>query len=265
VALDPVQRCGRCWCCTHGAEHLCENVRHLGMPGVAGPWAEVVAVDAANAHRIPDGVDFAAACLCEPAAVCYESYQRAGLQPGGRVLIIGDGPFGFLHAQIGRALGAGLVIVAGHYEQRLARINAETGALVCNTHHQDLTKLVKEKAGPPGLDLVIEATGAGASPYLGLSVLRPRGTLVIFSYIWKPQALDMGKIHMREINILGSCRSRGAYDPCLRLMGEGRLNTGSLVDLRLRLEDYGEAMEKLAKNKADIFKCVFFPTRKRRK
>lgn len=30
VTLDPVQRCGKCYPCTHGIEHLCSNVRHLG-------------------------------------------------------------------------------------------------------------------------------------------------------------------------------------------------------------------------------------------
>lgn len=47
---------------------------------------------------------------------------------------IGDGPFGFLHAQIARAKEAGVIIVAGHYDNRLERIAAATGATACNTH-----------------------------------------------------------------------------------------------------------------------------------
>ena len=107
VALDPVQRCLSCYPCTHGMEHLCENTRHLGGFGCAGTWAELVAIDAANAYRLPERVSFAAASLAEPAAVCYESFQRARLERGQSVLVIGDGPFGFLHAQIRtRAVGS---------------------------------------------------------------------------------------------------------------------------------------------------------------
>ncbi|MBN2209894.1 MAG: alcohol dehydrogenase catalytic domain-containing protein, partial [Sedimentisphaerales bacterium] len=53
VALDPVQRCGICYACTHDIGHLCLNTRHLGGERAAGGWAEYVAVDAVNAHRIP--------------------------------------------------------------------------------------------------------------------------------------------------------------------------------------------------------------------
>ena len=45
VALDPVQRCGKCVCCTAGISHLCLNTRHLGYSAAPGGWAEFVAID----------------------------------------------------------------------------------------------------------------------------------------------------------------------------------------------------------------------------
>lgn len=259
VALDPVQKCGRCYACTHGIEHLCEQYRHLGDRAVPGGWAEFVAVDAANAHPIPAGVSAVSAALTEPAAVCYQSFERAGLRPGDRVLILGDGPFGFLHAQLARALGAGNIVVAGHYEARLDPIRKQTGAVTCNTKTGELGAVLEREIGPPGVDIVIEATGAGASPGLGLKALRPRGTLVIFSYIWKPEALDMGLIHMKELQVHGSCRSRAGYGPCLALMAAGKLRTDLLVGLTVKLEQADQALEKLTKHKADTFKVVFTP------
>jgi len=259
VALDPVQRCGTCWSCRHAIGHLCANTRHLGDHETPGGWAEYVAIDAVNAHRIPDGIDFSAACLAEPAAVCYESLMRARLQPRARVLIIGDGPFGFLHAQIARALGAETIVVAGHYDQRLRRIAEHTGAVTCNTHREDLDRVLNRAADSPGIDIAVEATGAGASPNIGIRALRPRGTLIVFSYIWKPEPLEMGLIHMRELNILGACRSLNAYAACLAMMAKGTLNTGALVDLRSPLTDCEKTLQHLAARKADIFKAVFIP------
>jgi L-iditol 2-dehydrogenase len=257
VVLNPVQYCGTCWCCKHGVQHLCQNYRHLGDANIPGGWAEYVAIDARNAYRIPKNVDFVAAALTEPAAVCYESFERARLQPGNSVLIIGDGPFGFLHAQIARARKAGKIIVAGHYDQRLARIRKETRAVICNTHCQDVLQVVKEEIGPPGADVVIEATGAGLAPEIGLKALRPRGTMVIFSYIWKPAPLTMGLIHMRELNMVGACRSLDAFKPCLDLMRVGKINTGKLVDLEVPLEKYQQAIDTLRQQKERVFKVVF--------
>lgn len=259
VAIDPVQRCGKCWCCNHGIEHMCLNARHLGDHDVAGGWAEFVAVDRANGYRIPEGVDFPAACLAEPAAVCYHSFRRARFQPGQNVLIIGDGPFGFLHAQIAGALGAAKIIVAGHYDARLRRIVSLTNVIPCNTHSQEMSEVLANKVGFPGVDVVIEATGANASVNLGIKALRPRGTIVIFSYIWKPEPLQMELIHLRELNILGACRSINAYGPSLDMLGEGKIDTSTLIDLQIPLQDYRLAMEKLVEHKAEVFKAILLP------
>jgi len=259
VALDPVQRCGSCWACRNGVDHLCMNCRHLGDREVPGGWAQYVAVDAANVHKIAQNVNFSEACLAEPTAVCYQSFMRAQLKAGQSVLIIGDGPFGFLHAQLARALGAAKVVVAGHYDKRLERIAAVSGALVCNTHDHSLEELLAREVGAPGVDVAIEATGATRSPNIGVRVLRPRGTLVVFSYVWKPEALDMGMVHMRELNVLGTCRSLAAFEPCLRMVADGRLNTSVLVNLQVPLAEGQTAMEELRKRKGDVFKVVLLP------
>lgn len=260
VTLNPVQICGRCYCCTSGIEHLCLNTRHLGSRETAGTWAELVAIDEGNAHRVPDGVSFTQAALTEPTAVCYQSFRRAGLSAGDSVLILGDGPFGFLHAQIAAAMGAGTVICAGHYDQRLSRIRRRTGAVVCNTRSQDLSEVLSAEVGSPGVDVAVEATGSGAAPSVGLRALRPRGTLVVFSYVWEPEPLEMGLIHMQELNVLGSCRSQNAFDTCLSLMAQGTVDTEALVDMSVPMRDYAAALERLRADKAGTFKAVLLPT-----
>ncbi len=259
VALNPVQYCGKCYCCRNKLQHLCSNYRHLGDGDIPGAWAEYVAIDSANAHLIPAGVDTLSASLTEPLAVCYQSFMRAGLKKDDVVLIIGDGPFGFLHAQVARAMGAKAIIVAGHYPGRLERIAAQTGAIPCNTHSEDLGFLLSRHAQEQSVDIAIEATGAGGSPNIGIKALRPRGTLIIFSYIWKPQPLEMGLIHMKELNVLGSCRSLNAFKPCLELMNEKKINTRLLADVIVPFEEYRTAMDRLKNQKEKVFKAVLTP------
>ena len=264
VALNPVQFCGKCYCCRHKFQHLCANYRHLGDRDTPGAWAEYVAIDSANAHLVPAGVDSLSATLTEPVAVCYESFMRAGLKKNDSVLIIGDGPFGFLHAQVARAMAAKTIIVAGHYPRRLERIAAQTGAVTCNTHEEDIAGVVGRHAPKQGLDVVIEATGAGGSPDIGIKALRPRGALVIFSYIWKPQPLEMGLIHMKELSVLGACRSLNAFKPCLDLMKKKKINTALLADVIVPFEEYRTAMEMLKSHKERVFKAVFTPGGKKK-
>ena len=259
VSLDPVQRCGKCICCTGGIPHLCLHTRHLGNSTTPGGWAEFVAIDEQNAYPIPPNVDFTAAALTEPAAVCMESFERAGLRKGQSVLIIGDGTFGFIHAMFARIAGAETIVVAGHYDQRLGRIRDRTSAVTCNTHKEKLNDIAAKTIGEPGFDIVIEATGTTDAPNMGLELLKPRGTLILFSYIWHPEVLDLARINMKELNVLGSCRSLNCFGKCLKLMGQGKLDMGKLIDVKAGLDDVATAMEKLRKDKKNVFKAVLIP------
>ena len=156
-------------------------------------------------------------------------------------------------------LGARSLVVAGHHDRGLERIAASTGATVCNTARDDLRRVVADRAGASGVDVAIEANGSGDAPAAGIELLRPRGTLVIFSYIWRPRALDMGAIHMRELNLVGSCRSRGAFAPCIDLIAQGRLDTETLLDAVLPLERFGEALRLLESDRERVFKVGLTP------
>lgn len=259
VTVDPVQRCGSCELCSSGISHMCVNTRHLGYSDAPGGWAEYVAVDVANVYPIPDNVSLLEAALTEPAAVCMESFNRAGFEPGQDVLVLGDGVFGFIHGMLAQIFGARRIVVAGHYNERLNRIAEKTGAATCNTHATRLEDVLGKTVGGLGVHLAIEATGSGAAPNIGLRALRPRGTLVLFSYIWHPEMLDLALVNMKELNVLGACRSLDCFGKCLRLMAEGKLDLGTLVDIKIPLEQYDKAMTELRENKANLFKAVLLP------
>ncbi len=259
VAVDPVQRCGKCEVCLSGIGHLCPNTRHLGNSENPGAWAELLAVDAANCYRIPENVSMLEAALTEPTAVCMESFQRAKFQPGWDVLILGDGVFGFLHAMLAKIYGARKIIVSGHYDSRLNRIAKETNAITCNTHKQNLNEVLERYIGKLGVDLAIECTSAGAAPNIALNALKPRGTAVLFSYIWKPEVLDLALLNMKELNVLGSCRSLNCFDKCLKMFSEKKIDAASLVDIKEPLTNVNKAIIELQKNKQNVFKAVLLP------
>ncbi|MFP4384622.1 MAG: zinc-dependent alcohol dehydrogenase [Spirochaetia bacterium] len=261
VALNPVQVCGVCSSCSGGIPHLCLETRHLGEPGSPGCWAEYVAIDAVNAVPVPPAVSMENAALSEPCAVCYESFLRysgGNLEAvrGKNILIIGDGPFGFLHAMLGTALKAGRILVLGHHDARLDRIREHTKAESLNTSQKKPADFIK-KVLPEGVDLVIEATGSGHTPDMGIKYLKPRGTLIIFSYIWNPEPVNMGLIHMKELNVLGSCRSLESFHPVLKLMGEEKIEPAVMLDGIFPLHKAESAFLKLSNERDTVFKCGF--------
>jgi threonine dehydrogenase-like Zn-dependent dehydrogenase len=67
----------------------------------------------------------------------------------------------------------------------------------------------------------------------------------------------MRLIHMKELTVLGACRSLNAFDPCLNLMRRKKINTRQLADVIVPLRECGTAMQMLRQNKEGLFKAVF--------
>ena len=55
----------------------------------------------------------------------------------------------------------------------------------------------------------------------------------------------MGAVHMRELSLLGLCRSLGAFRAVLDAMANKTLSPGLLLDTMVPLERFSEALERL--------------------
>ena len=83
--------------------------------------------------------------------------------------------------------------------------------------------------------------------------------MILFSYIWKPEILDLALLNMKELNVLGACRSLDCFEKCLTMMDKGQLDLNTLIDIKVPLEDVNVAMEKLMNDKKNHFKAVLIP------
>lgn len=72
-------------------------------------------------------------------------------------------------------------------------------------------------------DIVVEATGSVGGFETSLSLVKPRGILVLKSTIAAKEGLNLASVVIDEITVLGSrC---GQFEPVLRLMEKNRINT----------------------------------------
>jgi threonine dehydrogenase-like Zn-dependent dehydrogenase len=179
-----------------------------------------------NLLPVPDGVADEAAVFTEPLAAALRIREQIRLRPTLRAAVVGPGRLGLLAAQV-LALAAGDVTVLGRRPASLA-LPAEMGLQ---------TGLVDEQADD-SFDLVVEATGNDAGLAHSLRLARPRGTLVLKSTFHGHADVDLTKLVVGEITVVGSrC---GPFAPALRLLeqsvGLGGRSAGLGVQVRPLIE-----------------------------
>ena len=164
-----------------------DTLREL-QPFLNGAYAELLLVPARIVQRnllpVPRGSPEVAA-MVEPLACCLRGVERAGIQGGETVAVLGPGPIGLMVCAAARDAGAHVVSVGGRPERReLAR---EFGA---------------EPGEGAGADVVIEAVGSAEAWHDALELVRPGGTVVFFG--GREVAVDTFRLHYEELTLRGA-------------------------------------------------------------
>ena len=254
VAAHPVHPCGRCANCRDGLAHLCRQMGHFGI-NMPGTFAEAFLVRADRARVLPAGVPLTTAALAEPVCVCLEALAQARLAEGGRLLIIGDGPFGAIMARLAEAMPLEQTVIAGHHDFRLAFAGRALKVKV--GPEEDAREMLLAPTGGRGYDAVILAVGRAEAAQLGLGLLKAGGRLVVFSAIEGRTPIDLFSLHVRELEIVGACNDRDRLDEAVAwLAGSGR-GIEELVTHRLPLERYADALELARSGREEAMKVAF--------
>jgi len=254
VATHPVHPCLRCETCRRGLAHLCPHMAHFGV-SLPGTFAEYYIVRQDRARRIGRDVDFAVAALAEPVCVCLEALERAALAPGSRLLILGDGPFGLLIARLARLRGVSRVVIAGRHDFRLGFAG---NAVKINTKKQrDVLAALRAAADGGEYDAAILAVGSAEAVTQGIELLGPRGRLVVFSAVPGMTPVDLLRVHVKELQIVGACNDRDMLDEAVSLVTDPQLDVAGLVTHRFALEQYEQAFELAAKGREEAVKVAF--------
>jgi threonine dehydrogenase-like Zn-dependent dehydrogenase len=225
--------CGRCAACDAGRRTHCERRTVLGIVDRHGAFAEYLTLPVENLHEVPPSLPDDHAVFTEPLAAALEIQAQIRVGPGDRVLVIGDGKLGNLVAQTLALTGCALTVV-GRHAGKLALL-ADRGIATALTD-----------AIPAGqADVVVECTGNPDGFELARAAVRPRGTIVMKSTYRGRMSLDMSRIVVDEITLVGSrC---GPFAPALALLAERRVDVAPLVHRRFPLEDAVTAFAEAAR------------------
>jgi threonine dehydrogenase-like Zn-dependent dehydrogenase len=225
--------CESCPICHEGLQRHCPSRRVMGILEADGSFAEYVNVPIANLHTVPEGVPDDVAVFAEPVAAAFEVLEQVHVMPNQDCVVIGDGKLGLLVAQVLRHAGA-QVLAVGHHPENLAILAK-----------RDIETIAASDWTPGSASLVVDATGSTEGLELAVAATRPRGTVVLKSTTATKTNLDLSRLVVDEIRVVGSrC---GPFPPALRALETSSIDVRSLVSDRAALKDADAALEQAAR------------------
>lgn len=221
--------CGECDFCARDIPSQCRSRRTLGIHDYDGAFADTFRLPARNLRAVPGGIPDEIAVFAEPLAAACQVLELTPIQPSDRVVVVGAGKLGLLVAQVLRLTGCDLAVVVRR--ERQAALLAGLG----------IRAVAREKLADQQADVVVDCTGNAGGFAEALSLVRPRGTIILKStYTGLPQA-DLTQIAVSEIRVIGSrC---GPFDAALRLMARNLVDVRPLIEARFDLAQAAQAFK----------------------
>jgi len=193
VCADINIGCGACRRCMSGDSRHCPEKRTLGINDQQGIFAEYVALPTGNLFPVPENVSDEEAVYAEPLAAALEIGQQIHITARDRIAVLGDGKLGLLCA-FALSVYSPRVLLIGRHENKL-KIASGNGIDTMVSGDQDLSRQ---------FDMVVEATGSETGIRDALTMVRAEGTVVAKTTSHKPSEIDLAKIVVDEIQIIGS-------------------------------------------------------------
>ena len=238
------------------AENVLADGGEVGFEHPGG-YGEYFLTEAANVHALPADFPLAVATLIEPLAVCVRALRRLRLQDRSAALILGDGPIGLLTLLLLKAERVRRVVLVGGRPARLA-VARQLGADETLNYHEagaDLAAAILPSSAA-AFPNIIEASGSPDAMRAGLDVTALGGKILAIGD-YGPSRADFpwNRLLHRELELIGSNASAGAWPEAVRLAAGRTVPLEPLVSRRLPAASFAEAIE-LARTARDVIKVV---------
>lgn len=253
VTTDLIYRDYTCFYCKRGRTNLCESRYDKAPKGFA--YAQYIGAPADRTYTFPDSISYEEAAITEPLAACINGVERANINAGDDVVIIGSGPIGLMQLQLAKNRG-GRVIMCDMIEKRL-EIAKKLGAdEVINVKENNIVDSVMKLTGGKGGTSVIVAVGDKQAMEQSILLTRPTATVVFFAgtHTHPPENIQVNPdlVHYGELTITGaSDKTNEQFKESLKLIISGKIRIKPLISHRFKLDEVTEAI-KVAKGREGI-------------
>ena len=244
VALDPNMYCGLCTPCRMGKKQNCENLFALGV-NVDGGMAEYSVCPDTQCFKVKDDVDFDVAAMVEPLACALHGVDKAQIESGQKVLVIGGGTIGLMMVQLAKLRGAALVVLSEPIEMR-RKIGLGVGAdYAINPLEENLHDRFLEIAGQEGADVVIECVGKPFAAEQAIAMAGRGATILLFSVppVGATVPLPLFDVFQKELKIVGSMINPDTHQRAVNLINSGMIRLKKLITHSFGLDGVEDAIK----------------------
>jgi threonine dehydrogenase-like Zn-dependent dehydrogenase len=215
--------CQDCEVCHNDGPEHCLNRTVLGIHSHDGVFADYVTLPIDNLYQIPQSVSDEQAVFTEPLAAALRILEQVVASPSRRLAVIGPGKLGMLVAQVLALSGADPTVI-GRRQSSL-----ETA------RNLDMQTGLVEHLADNSFDLIVEATGNEAGLAQALRLVKPRGVLILKSTFSGISRIDLTKLVVGEVSVIGSrC---GPFGPALRLLESGSIKVDDMITASYKLSE----------------------------
>ncbi len=242
-AVEPYYNCGACDACRRGLTNACEQMRVLGVH-LDGGMSEQIVVPVAKLHP-GDGIDADQLALVEMLVVGMHAVDRAQLQPGQPVTVVGVGPIGLSIVQFATLAGA-RVSAVDVSDARLGFCQSQFAGVTCATSLDEVDQPL----------VLFDATGSAASMEATFETMAQGGKIVFVGHFPGDITFNDANFHQRELTLMAS---RNGTSDCfarvIDLLEEGTISLSAWITHRLKLVNVAERFGTLRRD-AELVKAV---------
>ncbi|MCC8340686.1 zinc-binding dehydrogenase [Streptomyces sp. R1] len=229
-----------------------------------GGWAEYALSDADAMTVLPDAIPFEqGAIIPDAVSTPWGAITETGaVRPAEAVGVWGVGGLGVHAVQLLRAIGACPVVAVDPNPVARERALAAGADLALDSADPELRQRVRAATGGAGLAAAFDFAGVPPVREQAVSVLAPKGRLVLVGLTDKPLTVTDGtRFSYLQQRVLGHYGSDMpvALPQLLRLIQGGRLDFSGSVSGVLPLADAAEAVARLEKKEGDPIRLVLRP------
>jgi threonine 3-dehydrogenase len=252
--------CGYCYQCRNDQQHICGNLKILGVD-TNGCFADYVVLPEVCAWKNDKSMPPEIASVQEPLGNAVYTVLCEDVT-GQTVAVFGCGPAGLFTVGVAKAAGAGSVIHIIKHEFR-ASISKQMGSDIIIKHDDpQLKDKIMQATNNIGVDAVMEMSGNQKAILDGLDILRKGGRFTAFGISSETLVnMNLNALIFKGARILG-INGRLMYKTWYQMAGllkSGKLNPGPVITHKFKLDEFEKGFAAMKSPDRQSAKIVMFP------
>jgi L-gulonate 5-dehydrogenase len=254
VALWPLHACGACYPCSVGRFNTCDNFQLIGIH-VDGGLQERLCMHEDHVFGIASD-DPAVASMAEPVSIAVRAVERARIEAGERVVVLGAGPIGQCVSLVAIERGAEVLLV-DLQKSRLA-LGRELGAeTLAWTTADEVIAAARRWAAPAGPPVAVDATGVPAAVRAMVDMVASAGRAVQVGMSVDEVPIRIGSLTEKELDFLGvCCGGTGEFAGAVEVVERNGPALARMISHQFPLAEAPEALRFAMNNPSDVMKVV---------